>query len=53
MGKQVIVDPAGKNSRLHGCRPRLRNDLHPSVQIHPSGGMVPSRWIRPLPSFTE
>jgi hypothetical protein len=53
LGKQVIEDPVGKNSRLHGCRPRLRNDLHPSVQIHPSGGMVPSRWIRPLPSFTQ
>jgi len=29
----VIVDPAGKDRRFHGCRPRLRKRFHPDVEV--------------------
>src|ERR1700735_3991737 len=33
MGMQMIVDPTGEDRRLHGDGPRLRQSLHPPVQI--------------------
>ena len=34
---QMVINPSCEYGRLHGGRPRLRQSLHPQIQIRPCG----------------
>ena len=53
VGKQMVVDPAGKDGRFHGHHPRLRQCSDPRIQLTPVKPILPSLCTQPAASFTQ